>query len=166
MPKPKNKKELAEAASKNFNELLAFVDSLSPTLVESDFSTNTMNRNVRDILAHIHHWHLLMINWYNTGMSGKKPAMPMEGFTWKMLPSLNRTIWEQYQGVPLSEIRTLLADSHKSVRAIIEKHSNEDLFTKKKYHWTGSTSLGAYLISNTSSHYAWALKQIKKGIKK
>ena len=36
---------------------------------------------------------------------------------------------------------------------------------KKKYKWTGSTSLGAYLVSATSSHYDWAYKLIKKCLK-
>ncbi|HOP45228.1 MAG TPA: ClbS/DfsB family four-helix bundle protein, partial [Flavobacteriales bacterium] len=38
----------------------------------------------------------------------------------------------------------------------------EELFEKKRYRWTGSTSLGAYLVSATSSHYDWALKLIQK----
>jgi hypothetical protein len=42
-----------------------------------------------------------------------------------------------------------------------EKYCKEELFTKKKYQWTGTTSLGAYLVSATSSHYDWGLKTIK-----
>ena len=34
------------------------------------------------------------------------------------------------------------------------------------YHWTATTSLGSYLVSATSSHYDWALKLIRKSIKK
>jgi hypothetical protein len=45
--------------------------------------------------------------------------------------------------------------------ALIEKHTDDELFTKKKYPWTGTTSLGAFLISATSSHYDWGLKTIK-----
>lgn len=55
--------------------------------------------------------------------------------------------------------------SFEKVFPIIEKHTDEELFTKKKYKWTGSTSLGSYLISATSSHYDWALKLMKKGLK-
>lgn len=44
---------------------------------------------------------------------------------------------------------------------LVRKHTDEELFTKKKQGWTGTTSLGAYLISATSSHYDWALKTIK-----
>ena len=45
--------------------------------------------------------------------------------------------------------------------SLIEKHTDDELFTKKKYEWTGTTSLGAYLISATSSHYDWGLKTVK-----
>ena len=51
--------------------------------------------------------------------------------------------------------------SHKETMALIEKHTDDELFSKKKYPWTGTTSLGAYFISNTSSHYNWGLKTIK-----
>ncbi|MEM7107806.1 MAG: ClbS/DfsB family four-helix bundle protein [Bacteroidota bacterium] len=48
---------------------------------------------------------------------------------------------------------------------MIEEHSEEELFEKKRYKWTGTTSLAAYLISATSSHYDWALKLMKKCFK-
>jgi hypothetical protein len=51
------------------------------------------------------------------------------------------------------------------VMGIIEKHSDHELFTKKLYKWTGSTSLGSYLVSNTSSHYTWAYDLIRKWLK-
>jgi hypothetical protein len=51
--------------------------------------------------------------------------------------------------------------SYKDIIALIEKHSNDELFTKKKYQWTGTTSLGSYFISSTSSHYDWGLKTVK-----
>jgi len=45
--------------------------------------------------------------------------------------------------------------------AIIEIHNDDELFTKKKYNWTGTTSLGSYFISATSSHYDWGFGTIK-----
>jgi hypothetical protein len=48
---------------------------------------------------------------------------------------------------------------------MIEKHTDEELFEKKKYPWTGSTSLGAYFISATCSHYLWAYDLIRKWLK-
>ena len=103
-----------------------------------------------------------MIEWYTIGMKRDKPEMPAEGYTWKTTPELNRKIWETYRTTDLKKVRKLLDKSFKDVQSIIEKHSNDELFEKKKYKWTGTTSLGAYLVSATSSHYDWALKLMKK----
>lgn len=43
----------------------------------------------------------------------------------------------------------------------LDDFSNEALFSKGFYSWTGTTTLGAYFISNTSSHYDWAIKKLK-----
>ncbi len=166
MAKPSNKNELQEASKETFNNLLDLIGSLEPDFKEKDFLEGTLNRNVRDILGHLHHWHLLMLDWYHVGMSGAKPIMPADGYTWKMLPKLNEQIHQSYQSTNLSAVMENLLDSFDKTQALIEKHTDEELFTKQLYHWTGSTSLAAYFISNTSSHYAWAIKQIKRGIKK
>ncbi|GAA4627923.1 hypothetical protein BKA21_003401 [Cellulomonas oligotrophica] len=44
---------------------------------------------------------------------------------------------------------------------LIRRYSDEELFTKRRYPWTGTTSLGDYLVSATASHYAWALKKLR-----
>lgn len=124
-----------------------------------------MNRNIRDVLGHIHAWHLLFLRWYEEGMAGRKPIMPAEGYTWKTTPDLNRMIQEKYSQTPLSDIQKLLLNSYQEVQIILAAHSEEELFTKKRYGWTGTSSLGQYLISATCSHYEWALRLIKKGTK-
>lgn len=91
-------------------------------------------------------------------MAGQKPVIPGEGVTWQTLPIQNRRIYERYQGTSLPDALVLLLASHDLVMKLVEQHSDEDVFTKKKYAWTGTTSLGAYLISATSSHYDWAFK--------
>jgi len=70
-----------------------------------------------------------------------------------------------YRTTDFKEVRPLLDKSFHDIQKIIEKHSDAELFEKKKYKWTGTTSLGAYLISATSSHYDWALKLMKKAMK-
>lgn len=165
MPRPKNKEQLLEFSQSNYNKLLALIDNLPKKEQEREFVEGTMNRNIRDVLAHLHHWHLMMKEWYDIGTTGQKPDMPAKGYTWKGTPQLNRKIWEDYQRFTLVECRAWLEESYLLVRNIINERSDEELFEKKRYPWTGSTSLGAYLISATSSHYDWALKMIKKGRK-
>lgn len=165
MPKPRTKEELLKLGQDKYNELVSLVHSFSDNDISKEFPLGTLNRNVRDVLAHLHHWHLLMLDWYSVGMNGKKPNMPAEGYTWQGLPALNREIRKKYQRFEIDEVRVLLNKSYGKVRKIIDSHTNEELFEKKRYNWTGTTSLGAYLISNTSSHYSWAIKLIKRSIK-
>ena len=108
----------------------------------------------------------MFLSWYKVGMTGNKPTMPAEGYTWKTTPELNSAINHKYQNTNVIDSIQKVKKSHCTVLQIIQKHTDEELFEKKKYHWTGSTSLGAYLVSATSSHYDWALKFLKKhGIK-
>lgn len=165
MPRPTNKTELFDQSQKNFKTLMTFVNNLSEAERNMDFPPGTMNRNIRDVLAHLHEWHLMMKDWYETGNKGKKPDIPAKGYTWKNTPELNKKIWEKNRHIPFETIYAALSDSHNNMIKIIESHSNEELFDKKRYAWTGTTSLGAYLISSTSSHYDWALKLIKKARK-
>lgn len=165
MARPTNKKELLTLSQKNFKDLNDYIDSFSDSEKNKEFPKGSMNRCIRDILAHLHHWHLMMLDWYEVGMCGDKPDIPAKGFTWKTTPELNRKIWEKYSETDLKQVRKLLAKSFNDIQAIIQKHSDTELFTKKKYQWTGTTSLGAYLVSASSSHYDWAIKRIKKSMK-
>jgi hypothetical protein len=165
MSRPKNKSDLLIQAKENYEILIQFVDSFSGEEREKDFPEGTLNRNIKDVLAHLHAWHLMVLDWYTVGMSGEKPHMPAKGYTWRTMPDLNREIQQRYAQVSLEDAKGLLRQSYSTVLKMIEMHSDQDLFTKQKYHWTGSTSLGAYLISATSSHYDWAYKLIRKAKK-
>lgn len=164
MPRPGNRQELLRRSREGFSRLNALIDNLPPSKRTAAFLPGTLNRNIRDVLAHLHHWHLMFEEWYRLGMAGHKPEMPAKGFTWKMTPELNRMIHLKYIGTPLDEVRSLFEASHLRVHSLIGDHTNEELFEKKRYRWTGSTSLGAYLVSATSSHYAWALRLIRKSL--
>lgn len=165
MARPKNKQELLKLSNENYTKLLDFVQNLSAEDLEKEFPEGYLNRNVRDVLAHLHEWHLMMIGWYEAGMRGEKPNIPAKGYTWKTTPDLNRKIWKQYRETERKEVMYMLNTSFQDIQSLIEAHTDEELFEKKRYHWTGSTSLGAYLISASSSHYDWALKLIKKCLK-
>ena len=165
MARPKTKSELISLSQANFTKLLDYVDTFSKAEQARNFPKGTLNRNIGDVLAHLYHWHLLMSSWYKEGMSGKIPTMPAAGYTWKTLPAYNKLVQKQYRDIGVDKARKLLMKSFKDIQKVIKKHTEADLFEKKKYKWTGSTSLAAYLISNTSSHYDWAYKLIKKSKK-
>ena len=66
----------------------------------------------------------------------------------------------------MEKAKILLENSQKKLFALAQQFSNEDLFAKGIFDWVGETTLGAYFVSTTSSHYDWAIKDIKKALKK
>lgn len=166
MPRPRTKDELLKLSQTNYSKLKDLVDSFDSKEQLAEFPKGTMNRNIRDVLAHLHEWHMMLLNWYKVGMTGEKPDMPAKGYSWRSTSELNYSIWKRYRSIGLKKVRELLDQSYQDIQEIILQHSNEELFEKKKYKWTGSTSMGSYLVSATSSHYDWALKLIRKAKKK
>ncbi|MEO1524473.1 MAG: ClbS/DfsB family four-helix bundle protein [Planctomycetota bacterium] len=162
MPKPKNKSELLTANESCYAALTSLVDGFTTKQRQTEFPFEHRDRNIRDVLAHLHAWHEMFLAWYEIGMAGEKPVMPAKGYTWKTTPQLNANIWSRYQEISLRKVRSQLERTHSQIRELIESHSDEELFEKRHYPWTGTTSLGAYLVSATSSHYQWATKLLKK----
>ncbi|MBT8273118.1 MAG: ClbS/DfsB family four-helix bundle protein [Bacteroidia bacterium] len=165
MPVPKTKEELIQQSRDNYHRLNSLIDSFSSEEQKSDFPKGTMNRNIRDVIAHLHHWHKMFIDWYTVGMTGEKPDMPAKGYSWKDTKALNQKIWADYQNHNLESIRKDFEASYKELQKIIQSHTDEELFEKKRYKWTGSSSLGTYLRANTSSHYNWGYNLIKRAKK-
>ncbi len=162
MPRPKTKAELIERSRENFRRLNELVDSFSEKERNAEFPKGTLNRNIKDVIAHLHEWNLMFLGWYEVGMTGEKPDMLAKDYTWRTLPELNKVIREKYKDDDLSEVQKNFEASYKTLQKLINKHSDKELFEKKRYKWTGSTSMGAYLVSACSSHYEWAFKLIKK----
>jgi hypothetical protein len=69
---------------------------------------------------------------------------------------------KKYQNHKLENIKLTFQNSYLELQKIIDAHSEVELFEKKRYKWTGSSSLSTYIRANTSSHYSWAYKLIKK----
>ena len=120
MPRPKTKSELLALSQSNLDKLIAFIQSLDSEEQLSDFPSGRLNKNIPDVLMHLHHWHLMMLKWYEIGMTGEKPEMPAPGYTWKTTFELNHFINKKYKGTPLKKALRLLQKSHSSVMSLIE----------------------------------------------
>lgn len=163
MPRPTTKSDLLEAAELKYQKLRALIQSYDdPTIT---FGPPTLNRDIADVLCHLHEWHNVVLGWYNAGMRGGAPDISAKGYNWRQIPALNQIIWERFQYASLSEAMALLVQSHRKVIDLISRHDNAELFTRKRYKWCGNNAMGAYLVICTSSHYEWARKLIRKGIK-
>ena len=166
MPRPTNKAELIDAANAQFEKLFTIINKMSEEQQNAPLGFEDRDKNLRDVFIHLYEWHKMVESWHKIGtLEGGTPQVPGEGYTWKTLPDLNMKIWEKYQDIPLEKSKEMLKDSHKMIMKLVEPHSNEELFERGVYKWTKSSTLGAYFVSCSASHYEWAMKKIKKQLK-
>jgi len=152
----------------------ALIGSLSAERQAADFTFDASgekeahwrrDRNLRDVLTHLYEWHRLLIRWVDANTGGQsRPFLP-EPYTWRTYGDMNMEFWRKHQATSYPGAQALLRESHANVMAEIERFTDEELFEKRHFPWTGTTNLGSYCASVTSSHYDWAIKKIKRHIK-
>ncbi len=179
MPRPQNKTDLLSLAEKNYDDLVKFIASMSEDEKSTPFDFSSLNKNeahwsrdknARDVICHIVEWHKLLLKFVAENMKGGKSEngksaivyqfLP-EPYNWKNYGDMNRAIWKNCQNITTENALADFAESHKKLMELAQSFSDEELFEKKHFAWTGTTNLGAYFISTTSSHYDWAIKKLK-----
>lgn len=166
MSRPTTKAELLAAQREEYDKLNKTFDLFTDENRDSEFLFEDRDRSIRDVVMHLVEWQKMMTHWHKVGViEGGVPQLPAEGFTWRTTPDLNRQIWQSIQEVPLDEALERLTHSSRAMVELIESHSDQELFGTKVYPWTKTTTLGAYFISATSSHYAWATKKLRKQLR-
>ncbi len=160
MARPTTKAGLIEAAETEFARLLEFADSVDPAIRCQAGACDEWS--VKDLLAHLDAWNRMFVAWEEAGRRGEVVPKPAEGFTWAETPALNVRIHTETADDAWDEVRVRLAESHARVISVIDGYCDEDLFTKKRFQWTGSTSVALYASSATASHYAWARRLVEE----
>ena len=166
MPRPTTKSDLIQAANDHFAKLWTLIGEMSDEEKSADIVPNERDKNVRDVLVHLYEWHCLLLNWIRSNTNRNPAPFLPAPYNWKTYPQMNVVFWEKHQSTSYTDAETMLNKTHKEVMALIETFSNEALFSKGAFDWTGTTTLGSYCVSATSSHYDWAFKDIKKALKK
>jgi hypothetical protein len=164
MSRPNSKEQLLQQIPQEHDALVAYLNQLTPA--QMALSNVVGEWAVKDVLAHLTAWEQMVLGWYRAGKRGEQPVTPGSGYNWQQIPALNQHIYEQYRDVPTDEILARFHASYAEMVAEIHMMTNEELFTPKVFAWTKTTTLGSYVVSATCSHYAWAFKEIRRGIKR
>lgn len=159
MARPKSKQQIAEMSADNYKKMFALINVMSDEEQNRIFAFEDRDKNIRDILVHLFEWHQLLLKWVKSNQEGEKAAFLPAPYNWKTYPQMNIEFWKKHQNTSFDDAVKMLTQSHKDVMALIDIFTDEELMTKKYYPWTGTTSLGSYCISATSSHYDWAIKE-------
>ena len=155
----KTKKELLESINTTRELLEKKYAELTPKQMVWPGSMNEWS--VKDILAHLVDWEGRLVGWYQAGVRGEVPETPALGMTWRDLPKLNQQGYERHRDRPLADVMEDFNKSYNEVLKLIEGMSEEEIFIKGSYPWTGNSSLLTWIAANTYSHYNWARRQIR-----
>lgn len=176
MTRPKTKEDLNEAAINNFEILWQVINEMPEKALNTDFDFSndpkkkeahwSRDKNLRDILIHLYEWHQLLLRWIELNIAGEHSTFLPEPYNWKTYGAMNIEFWKKHQSTSLEDTKIKVNISHKKALELIQTFSTEELFTKQFYNWTGTTTLGSYCVSSTSSHYDWAIKKLKAYTKK
>lgn len=171
MARPTTKKDLIQIGNEKYQTLIDLINSIPEKNRTDVFEFDIQNekeahwkrdKNIRDVLIHLHEWHNLLLKWVDSNQKGIKKQFLQEGYNWKTYGAMNVELWEKHQNTPYEKSLNLLNESHIQVMKLAESFSNDELFSKGTFDWVGGSTLGSYFVSSTSSHYDWAMKKLKK----
>lgn len=176
MPRAKSKQELISQSEHSFAKLWQFIDAMPEQALNTEFDFSDQpnkkeqhwqrDRNLRDVLIHLYEWHQLLNNWIEANMAGdNQPFLPAP-YNWKTYGEMNIAFWQKHQSTSLSQASQLVKQSHDAALSCVQPFSDEALFTKGYFAWTGTTTLGSYCVSAMPSHYEWALKKLRAHVKR
>ncbi|MFD2308598.1 ClbS/DfsB family four-helix bundle protein [Enterococcus termitis] len=177
MPRPTTKIDLITTADEQFSKLWQLIDSMDDQKQQTAFAFSEeflqkrkeahwlRDQNLRDVLIHLYEWHQLLLSWVISNQNGEEKSFLPAPYNWRSYGKMNEEFVKKHQNTSLDEAKQLLKKSHTDVLEMFETFTNEELFAKNTFTWTGTSTLGSYCVSATSSHYEWAIKKIKQHIK-
>jgi len=156
------KEELILASEKTFSNLMELIESQSIENQNCLFLFEYRDKNYRDVLAHLHEWHIMLFGYLEVSLDQKKePEVPKKGYTWKEMDQLNVEIWKMYQKTSLEDVKSMIVESHVKLLNIILGLSNEQLFERNYFKWA-PLSLANFIDHCAAHHYEWAIDLVKK----
>lgn len=76
MARPQSKSELIQLSTENYQKLKKLISSFSDAERIGKFPFEDRDKTIRDVLAHLYEWQLMMEEWYKVGMEGGTPDVP------------------------------------------------------------------------------------------
>lgn len=173
MPQPQDKNALIAAVNDSFAALKDLVRQTDMAVLESSFvptdskskcTTFAQGDNLRDLLMHAYEWQRLQSDFVSNIRKGTPKDFIPEPYR-KNYKEMDAVNFEKDKSVPLDQALALLDKSHGEMVALIESFSESELFEKKVFKVTYTTTMAAYFLSVTVSPYTQTLKRLKTHIR-
>lgn len=173
MAYPQDKQSLLQAAQEGYQLLMEALKTADPKVMEANFlpkatkakcSTFEQGENMRDILVHIYEWQRLQVAFVENIRKGDPKDFIPDPYR-KNYKEMDAANWEKHQHTSFHEAVALLERSHPEIISLLDSFSEEELFGKKVFKVTYTTTMAAYFVSVTVSPYGQALKRLKAHLK-
>ncbi len=164
MRRYKTKEELILASEETFSKLMNLILSQSIEEINQSFKFEYRDKNYRDVLVHLHEWHIMLFGYLDVSLNQKKePIVPKEGYTWKEIDELNVEIWKAYQDTSFESAKSMIVESHVRLLNIILDLTDQELFERNQFKWAPAT-LADFIDHCAAHHYEWAIDLVQKQI--
>lgn len=173
MAQPQDKNGLIEAAQEQYQALIQIIEETGTELLKTPFevedkpskcATFQQGENVKDLLVHIYEWQRLQSAFVDNIRKGTPKDFIPEPYR-KNYKEMDAANWEKHRNTPLETMISLLKDSHQEMIQLMESFTEEQLFGKKVFKVTYTTTMAAYFSSVTTTPYSQSLKKIKSHIR-
>lgn len=173
MPKPENKAQLIASAQADFEALMQTIEDADsqalttpfvPSAKESKCATFQQGMDAKDLLVHALEWQRLQADFVDNIRKGTPKDFIPEPYR-KDYKAMDRANFEKHRTTSFAEALAMLRESHTSMMRLMESFSEEELFGKKIFKVTYTTTMAAYFISVTSSPYSQSLKKLKSHLR-
>jgi hypothetical protein len=161
MGKSLPKAEVLQEIGLERSRLDALLEQLTPRQMTQRGAT-LAGWSVKDILAHLVAWQQMNLEWYAAGVRGETPDIPGRG----EIRKLNDRIYRKHRRRSLKAVLADYNAFHQKMLELIEEVPDGDFAAIGRIAWTGPTwTLSDCIRWNTSSHYRWACKHIRKWLR-
>lgn len=156
---PKSKQAILELIRDERSRLEAAVGKLSEAQMVAPGLDG--ERSVKDILAHISAWELMMVQWLKETYAGLTPERPAPGMTWDDLDQLNERIYLDNQDRSLGEVMARSESAHSHAVQAVQEMTDGDLFDGTRFAWRNGDPMWHMVAANTWWHYKEHSEQIE-----
>ncbi len=135
-----------------------------PKETKAKCTTFEQGENMRDVLTHIYEWQLLQVAFVENICKGEPKDFIPDPYrkNYKEMDEVNRL---RHQSTSFDKAVSLLQETHPKMIALMESFTDEELFGKKVFKVTYTTTMAAYFVSVTLSPYSQALKRLKSHLR-
>ena len=156
-----SKAQLIETIEREHAALCALIESVPPKLRSAPDAWGD-GWSVKDLVVHVTAWEQFFFSWYGGGKRGELVETPAPGYTWKETPRLNRDLQRKLARKSWKKALEEFDASYTKILRLAKRIDETELLEKGRYDWTGSSTVGNYLGTNTASHYRTAAKILKR----